>query len=154
MLYDLLKAVHLAGVVVLIGNVTVTAFWKVFADRTGDPRLIAHAQHMVSVTDWTFTLSGIALIYGGGFGAAWVAGMNPFSPGWLLWGQALFALSGVIWLGILVPVQIRQAQLARGFANGGSIPEAYRHDGRRWLFWGIVATLPLTAAVWVMVAKP
>lgn len=154
MLYDVLKALHIIGVVVLIGNVTVTAFWKVFADRTQDPRLIAHAQRMVTVTDWVFTLGGIALVYGGGFAAAWVAGMDPFAPGWLLWGQVLFAISGVIWLGILVPAQIRQARLARDFAQGGPIPDAYRRDGRRWLVWGIVATLPLAAAIWVMVAKP
>ena len=154
MLYDLLKTLHLVGVVVLIGNVTITAFWKVFADRTGDPRLIAHAQHMVTVTDWVFTLGGIVLIYGGGFGAAAVADLDPFEPGWLLWGQMLFATSGVIWLAILVPAQIRLGRLARGFATGGPIPEAYRRDGRRWLVWGILATVPLVAAVWVMVAKP
>jgi len=34
------------------------------------------------------------------------------------------------------------------------VSEAYRRDSRRWLFWGIVATLPLVAAVYVMVAKP
>ena len=154
MLYDVFKMLHVLGVVVLVGNVTVTAFWKVFADRTGDPRLIAHAQHMVTVTDWVFTLGGIVLIYGGGFGAALVAGLDPFEPGWLLWGQLLFAVSGVIWLGVLVPAQVRQARQARAFAVGGAIPEAYRRDGRRWLVWGIVATVPLVAAIWVMVAKP
>ena len=154
MLYDVFKMLHVLGVVVLVGNVTVTAFWKVFADRTGDPRLIAHAQHMVTVTDWVFTLGGIVLIYGGGFGAALVAGLDPFEPGWLLWGQLLFAVSGVIWLGVLVPAQVRQARQARAFAAGGAIPEAYRRDGRRWLVWGIVATVPLVAAIWVMVAKP
>jgi uncharacterized membrane protein len=154
MLYATLKALHVLGVVVLVGNVTVTAFWKVFADRTRDPRLIAHAQHMVTVTDWVFTLGGILLIYGSGFAAAWVGGMDPFAPGWLLWGQVLFAVSGVIWLGILVPAQIRQARLARGFAAGGPIPAAYLRDGRRWLFWGIVATVPLVGAIWVMVTKP
>jgi len=154
MLYDVFKMLHVLGVVVLVGNVTVTAFWKVFADRTGNPRLIAHAQHMVTVTDWVFTLGGIVLIYGGGFGAALVAGLDPFEPGWLLWGQLLFAVSGVIWLGVLVPAQVRQARQARAFAAGGAIPEAYRRDGRRWLVWGIVATVPLVAAIWVMVAKP
>lgn len=124
MLYDLLKTLHIVGVVVLIGNVTVASLWKVLADRTGDPRLIAHAQSMVTVTDWAFTVGGVALVYGGGLGAAWVAGMNPFAPGWLLCGQVLFAVSGMIWLGILVPLQTRQAQLARGFADGGPIPTA------------------------------
>jgi uncharacterized membrane protein len=33
--------VHLFGVVIFLGNIIVTAFWKVMADRTRDPRNIA-----------------------------------------------------------------------------------------------------------------
>jgi uncharacterized membrane protein len=40
------------------------------------------------------------------------------------------------------------------FAAGGVVPASYRRDGSRWLLWGILATLPLVAAIWVMVAKP
>jgi uncharacterized membrane protein len=154
MLYDVLKMLHLLGVVVLIGNVTVTSFWKVFADRSGDPRIIAHAQYLVTVTDWFFTLSGIVLIVGGGFGAAYVAGMPPFAVGWLADSEALFLVSGMIWLFMLVPIQIRQARQTRAFAEGGPIPDAYWRNSRRWLIWGIVATVPLISALYLMVAKP
>ena len=37
-LYTVLKAVHLFGVVVFLGNIVVTAWWKLMADRTGDAR--------------------------------------------------------------------------------------------------------------------
>jgi uncharacterized membrane protein len=43
-MYALFKTLHIIGVVILVGNVTITAFWKVFADRTGNAQLIAHAQ--------------------------------------------------------------------------------------------------------------
>lgn len=152
--YDLFKILHLLGVVLLIGNVTITAVWKVFADRTREPRTIAFAQRLVGVTDWTFTLGGILLIYLGGIGAMLVGGFDFLGTSWLVWGQVLFALSGLIWLFVLIPVQIRQGRLARAFADGGEIPSTYWAEGRRWLAWGIVATLPLVAAVWVMVAKP
>jgi uncharacterized membrane protein len=154
MLYDVLKMLHLVGVIILIGNVTVTSFWKVFADRSRDPRIIAHAQHLVTVTDWFFTLSGIVLLVGGGFGATYVADMPWFARGWLAESEALFLLSGVIWLFVLVPIQVRQARQARAFANGGAIPDAYWQNGRRWLIWGIVATVPLVAALYLMIAKP
>jgi uncharacterized membrane protein len=154
MLYDVLKILHLIGVVVLIGNVTVTSFWKVFADRSGDPRIIAHAQYLVTVTDWFFTLSGIVLVVGGGFGAAYVAGMPWFAAGWLRNSELLFLLSGLIWLAVLVPTQIRQARQTRAFAQGGPIPDAYWRNSRLWLIWGVVATVPLIAALYVMVAKP
>ena len=36
MSYDVFKVVHLAGVVIFLGNIIVTGLWKVMADRTGD----------------------------------------------------------------------------------------------------------------------
>jgi uncharacterized membrane protein len=62
MSYDAFKVVHLAGVVIFLGNIIVTAMWKVLADRTGDPRIIAYAQRLVTITDWIFTAGGAALI--------------------------------------------------------------------------------------------
>ena len=154
MAYDVWKLVHLLGVILLVGNVTVTSIWKLYADRTRDPRIIGFAQRLVTVTDWFFTFWGILLLVAGGYGAAWVAGMDPLRDSWLVWSEALFVAAGVIWLGILVPIQVRQARMARVFATGGEIPEAYWREGRRWIIWGSIATIPLVGALWTMVAKP
>jgi uncharacterized membrane protein len=153
-MYEVLKAVHVLGVVILVGNVTITAYWKVLADLSRDPKVIAHAQRGVTIADFIFTLAGIALIMIGGYGAVYVRGMSVVEPAWIVLGQILFAISGLIWLGILVPLQIRQARAARGFADGSAIPAAYLKDSRSWLVWGIVATVPLVAALYVMVVKP
>ena len=74
MQYQVLKFLHILGVILLIGNVTITAFWKVFADRSNDPLVIAQAQRIVILADWFFTLAGILLILGGGYGMLLVAG--------------------------------------------------------------------------------
>lgn len=153
-MYALFKTIHLIGVVILVGNVTITAYWKVFADRTRDARIVAHAQHGVTVADWIFTLAGIVLIMIGGYGAAAVAGFSLTGPTWLVLGQLLFAVSGLIWLLLLVPIQIRQARAVRALPDGGALSAAYRRDSRIWLIWGIIATVPLVAAIYVMVAKP
>ena len=152
MTYEIAKFVHITGVVMLMGNITATAFWKVFADRTGDARIVAFAQRLVTITDWSLTFWGIVLTIGGGYAMVWLAGLDPLAPGWLLWGELLFVAAGVVWLGVIVPVQIRQARAARAF--NGIIPDRYRRDSRRWIVWGLVGTVPLVAAVWVMVAKP
>jgi uncharacterized membrane protein len=151
-MYALFKSVHIIGVVILLGNVTITAFWKVLADRTGNARIIAHAQHGVTVADWIFTLAGIILILIGGYGAVVIAGMPLASTVWLVIGQLLLAASGFIWLGVLI--QIRQARVARSMAPDNAVPSQYRRDNRFWLIWGVVATVPLVAAIYVMVAKP
>lgn len=35
--YLLFKTIHLLGVVVFLGNIIVTAWWKIMADRNGHP---------------------------------------------------------------------------------------------------------------------
>ncbi len=154
MLYAVAKFLHVTGIVMLMGNITATAIWKFFADRTGDARIIAFAQKLVTYTDWSLTFWGILLTIGGGYGAVWAAGLDLIGTGWLFWGQLLFVAAGLIWLGLLVPIQIRQARAAKAFAETGAIPEAYRRDSRNWIIWGLVATVPLVAATWLMVAKP
>jgi uncharacterized membrane protein len=153
MAYSILKFLHVLGVLLLVGNVTITAYWKVFADRTRDPSLVAHSQRAVIYADWFFTLPGIILILVGGYGMVLHAGLDPFGSAWLIWGQVLFLVSGLIWLSILVPAQIRQSRIARSFTAGSQVPESYWRDGRLWLMWGIAATVPLIAAIYVMIDK-
>ncbi|MEE4280228.1 MAG: DUF2269 domain-containing protein [Halieaceae bacterium] len=154
MTYDVAKFLHITGVVMLMGNITVTAIWKYFADRDGRPTVLAFSQKLVTYTDWSMTVWGAVLITAGGYAMVLVADM-PLTQGWLLWGQIHFVLAGAIWLGFLVPIQIRQARLARDFdSEDGRIGENYRALSRRWLLWGLVSTVPLLAATWLMIAKP
>lgn len=153
MTYDILILLHVLGMILLIGNVTVTSIWKLYADGTRDPKIIGFAQRLVTITDWFFTFWGILLLMVGGYGAAWLAGMDVLRDDWIVWSQLMFVLAGVIWLAILVPIQVKQARLARGFAAGGSIPENYWRLGKLWIIWGSVATIPLVAAIWLMLRK-
>ncbi len=54
-----LKTLHIVGAVLFLGNIVVTGWWKVMADRTRDPRVIAFAQRQVTLTDWVFTGGGV-----------------------------------------------------------------------------------------------
>ncbi len=150
--YTAFKIVHMLGIVLFLGNIIVTGVWKVMADRTGNPAVIAFAQRLVTLTDWVFTAGGVALVLTGGFGMA-AAGYDLYS-GWLFLGISLFTVSGIIWAVVLVPVQIRQARLAAAFERGGEIPPVYWRLNRHWYFWGILATVIPLANLYVMVAKP
>ena len=150
MSFEAFKIVHLFGVILFLGNIVVTGVWKVLADRTGEPRVIAYAQRLVTLTDWIFTAGGVALI----LGMAAVGHLDLRGPTWLVWGQAMFVASGVIWIIILIPTQIPQARQARAFARGGAIPESYWQHGRRWLIWGTIATVIPLANIYFMVFKP
>ena len=152
MLYDVAKFLHVTGVVMLMGNVTVTAIWKFYADRDGRPEVLGFAQKLVTYTDWAMTVWGVVLTMGGGYFMAVSVGL-PLDQGWLLWSQVLFVISGLIWLLAIVPIQVMQARLARAFA-GDDVGDEYRALSRRWLAWGLVSTVPLVVATWLMIAKP
>ena len=151
--YLLLKTVHLVGVVIFLGNIIVTAWWKVMADRTRDPKIIAFAQRQVTLTDWVFTFGGVTLVAIGGYGNAALHGM-PLTVGWLAWGNALFIASGVIWIAVLIPVQIKLARIARAFADRGILPQAYWQLEMLWAVFGVIATILPLANVAIMVFKP
>jgi uncharacterized membrane protein len=152
--YYTLLFVHYTGVILLVGNITVTAVWKVFANRTGDARIIAFGQRLVTGTDFGLTIPGIVLTMVGGYGCAWLMGYPLFEDMWLIASQILFVVAGLIWLGILVPIQVRQARLAREFGDGGEVSDEYRALSRRWITWGLISTVPMVAVLWLMVVKP
>jgi uncharacterized membrane protein len=153
MSYNAFKVVRLFGVVLFLGNIIVTALWKMLADCSREPTVIAFAQRLVTLTDWIFTAGGAALIVIGAYGMVAVGGLD-LRQTWLIWGQSLFVVSGLIWVAVLIPTQIAQARQARAFAAGGPIPESYWRLGRRWAIWGAIATIIPLANLYFMVFKP
>lgn len=151
--YLALKSLHILGVVLFVGNIIVTGWWKVMADRTRHPAIVAFAQRQVTLTDWIFTFGGSTLVVVGAYANVYLHDL-PLAAPWLVWGQAMFFLSGLLWVAILIPLQIRLARLARGFAGGGAIPDEYWRLNRVWLWVGILATVLPAANLYFMVFKP
>jgi uncharacterized membrane protein len=144
---------HILGVVIFLGNIIITGVWKALADRTRDPAVIRYAQRLVIVTDIAFTATGAALIaISGPVLAEDLGGVG--GPAWITWGLGLFAASGVIWLTVLIPIQIRQARLARSFVAGAEIPKQYWTLARMWNVFGTIATLLPLVNLYLMVFKP
>ena len=46
------------------------------ADRSGDPRITAYAQRLVTLTDWIFTAGGVLFILVGAYGMIAVANLD------------------------------------------------------------------------------
>ena len=74
--YLLLKSLHILGAVIFLGNIIVTGWWKVMADRTRNPVIIAFAQRQVTLTDYIFTGGGVVLILATGLGNAILHNMD------------------------------------------------------------------------------
>ena len=144
------KSLHILGACLFLGNIIVSAVWKVLADRTGNYSVIHFATRLVNITDTVFTGLGATLLlvtghilvtgYGGILANAWV-----------LWSYVLFGASGAIWLSMLLPIQLRQMRLLR--ASPTNIPAEYYRLARLWSIVGTVATLLPLPAIYLMVAK-
>ena len=150
----LLKALHLLGAVLMLGNVIVTGFWNFKAVRTRDPRVIAFAQREVIAADIWLTFGGGALLSVSGFLLAQAYGLNPWATPWITWGFGLLTLSTGLWAAVLMPCQSRMARLSRQAADGASLPPAFYRAFYCWNVVGWFATLLLVAALAVMVVKP
>ena len=152
--YLLLKSLHILGIILLMGNIIVTAWWKFMADKTKDPSVIAFAQRQVTLTDFVFTAPGAFLAIMAGDSMAYTFMSNTWDIQWLTWGRCLFIASGIIWIVVLIPTQIKQARMARGFAISKTIPDEYWKLSKRWNIFGALAVLlPLINIYW-MVFKP
>lgn len=150
--YLLFKSLHIFGVIIFLGNIIITGFWKFFADLSKNWRIIAFSQRLVTITDIYFTSLGVIIILLTGLLMAKNYGQF-WHVKWIAWGLSLFILSGIIWVSILIPVQIKLSRITRSH-SGPIIPKEYWYYETVWIIFGTIATiLPLINLYW-MVFKP
>jgi uncharacterized membrane protein len=153
--YLWLKALHVLGVVMFIGNITTGVFWHKHAQATRNPRILAHAMDGIIKSDRIFTMPGVLIILGSGIFAAIQGGFPILGTGWILWTLILFAVSGAVFMARLVPLQRRLHAHAQAGASSGSFDyDAYHRMAVQWDIWGAVATIAPLVGLALMVLKP
>lgn len=154
-MYSILELVHVLAVVAFLGNIGTGLFWKLHADRTRDPRFIAHAFDGIIRSDRLFTLPGVVLIVVSGFGAAGIGGYPLLRTDWILGSIVLFTISGLAYAARVAPLQTRIRALARASEGGAPFDWAkYGAWSRQWELWGAVALVTPLVALALMVLKP
>lgn len=146
-----LKSLHILGASLFLGNIIVSAFWKVLADRTGNYSVVRFATRLVNLTDTVFTGLGAALLLATGHLLARTHG-GVLANDWILWSYVLFGVSGAIWIAVLLPIQFKQAKMLRE-SRTEDIPKEYYRLARLWSIAGALATLFPLPAIYLMVAK-
>ena len=147
-MYLIFKLIHVVAVILFLGNIAVGVFWKAWADRTNNAAIIAHTIDGIIKADRIFTIPGVILIVTGGLGAAFAADLPILKTGWILWGIALFVLSGIAF----GPLSLSQRKLL-ALAKSGDL-DGYRMASHRWNLFGTIAlVLPFLAAA-IMIVKP
>lgn len=154
-MYLLMKFLHIAGVIVFLGNVATGLYWHALAARTRDPRLLAHTMGGIIRSDRLFTIPGVIAIIVTGIAAAITGNFPIFRTGWILWTLILFVVSGLIFMIRVAPLQGQLLDVAEAGAQSGSFEYAHYHAlAVRWEVWGAAALLTPVAGLALMVMKP
>jgi uncharacterized membrane protein len=146
------RLMHLVGGVLFLGNIIVTAAWASLGRRSRDAEAIRFLVRGILLTDAIFTVPGVILLAlnGGILGTVFFKAGAP----WIIVSVVLFAITGMVWGALLVPVQKRLAQLVNTMPHGGPIPAEYDALMAKWFRFGGIATLLALIVFALMVFKP
>lgn len=151
-----LKVVHILAVIFFLGNITLAMVWKLDADRTRNPAIMAHVLNGVVLGDRWITVPSAVILSVSGVAMAIMSRLPLLHVGWIWESLLLFGLSGALYIFPIGPDQRRMLAIANA-ANQDAAPmdwSAYMRLSRRWLQWGAVAILAPALAVMLMVLKP
>jgi uncharacterized membrane protein len=154
MTYLVWKFVHIASVILFVGNITTGVFWGRHAHRSRDFRLIAATFDGIIRSDRLITMPAVIVIIVSGVVAAATAGLPILGTGWILWGIVLFSVAGIAFGRLIAPLQRDIIRLADSGNPDEQNWQTYDQLYARWARWGLVAVLAPAAAVLVMVVKP
>lgn len=153
-MYLTLKLLHVFGVVLFLGNIITAVMWKLIADRSNDARVMAYAMEGIITGDRYFTMPGVGLIAVTGISLVLTSGYSFVRTPWIWQSLVLFAISGIIAMAFLAPLQRRLRDLAVMGARGRFDGLEYQRLSKQWAVWGTLATLAPLAALGLMVLKP
>ena len=144
-----MKLLHVVFVIVFMGNIIVSIFWKIFADKTGNQQIIAFTLKSIIRNDRFLTMPGVIGLIIFGFGAQGI-GHIPITTGWILWPIILVVISGAAFMAKVVPIQKKLLKLAE---SGSFNKSEYETLSKEWTIWGMIATIIPVIAVIIMVLK-
>jgi uncharacterized membrane protein len=151
--YFWIKTFHVIGAAVLLGTGFGNAFFKLWADRTGDVHAIAFTSKTVVLVDRIFTAPAVVLQLVTGLAMVRM-GHHSFTEAWLALAIGFFLLTGFCWLPA-VYIQMRCRDLAvQASHTGATLSDEYRRLSRIWFWLGVVGFTSVWILVGLMVMRP
>ena len=141
----LLRLLHVAGAVLLLGNVTVTGVWAAYLYRVRDRVPFRPVARAILWTDLIFTVGGGTLLTVSGILLALRRGYQVAGTPWLAKGIGALVVATLLWLTVLLPEQLRMERAADD--------ELLRRAFRRWSAVGWAATGVLYYGLWAMAGR-
>lgn len=152
MVYFSSVLIHVIAVIIFLGNITITPFWKLQAEKIKDRLHILNIWEGIIRSDRFFTMPGMIILLIFGIGAAAHLKVNFIDTGWIFWSIIMYIISGASFMVKMVPIQKKIVALAKDEARFGW--DEYRKLTKQWDIWGSLATITPWIAVILMVLKP
>jgi uncharacterized membrane protein len=152
MSYPLLKLLHLAGVIIFLGNIIAGHFWIHLAMKSRDFNIVKHTIAGVMRSDRIFTIPAVTVIVVAGVLAAFYGNIPVLRTGWILWSIALFSCSGVIF-STRLSVVLRKMLDLTSHHNREQEWNSMEYLYKQWKMWALVAIVLPFAALVMMVLK-
>jgi uncharacterized membrane protein len=152
-LYFIVKYLHVAGAIVILGTGTGIAFFMLMAHRSRDVAFIARTAATVVIADLLFTLSAVVLQPLSG-GLLMALSATSVAERWLASSLGLYVVAGLFWIPVVF-MQMEMRDLARAAAAASQpLPQRYFALFRRWMMFGIPGFGSVMIILWLMIAKP
>lgn len=152
MSYEVVKFVHLIGMVLLLGAGGGSAYYKYMTDRYGSLDSIVLMNRHIVLADWLFTTPAVIIQPISGMILASMLQI-PLSQLWLKLSILLYLFSVVLWL-VAVYLQIKMKKLAlQAQQNNSPLPSLYTRYARIWFWIGFPSFLSMMAIVGLMVFR-
>jgi len=149
----MLKSLHILGVVLLLGNSIISAVWRMRAQRSDSKDIHLFSIKVLKSTDLFFSVPGILLLISTGHMlAAQIGGMA--AHGWIHMSYTLLAVSIIIWLAGLLPLQRKQLKLLNETKTLKEAGIRYETANKWWLILTSLSTACLIAGLYLMIARP
>lgn len=143
------RVVHIAGAVIALGNFIAGAFLMAFTGRTRRRSIYGFVSEALQWSEVVLSAPGVMLLlYGGGVLANASGGLS--SAAWLRASTSLAMASGLVWIGVLVPLQHRLIQLSRDEQDA----ERWERLARAYSIPGSLAGVATLVTLVLMVLKP
>ena len=152
MVYIILVLIHIMAVIIFLGNITITPFWKLQSEKTEDRLNVLNTWEGITRADRFFTMPGVIILLIFGIGAALHGGLNLISTGWIFWSIIMYIISGAAFMAKVVPIQKKIVALVKDEAKFGW--DEYSKLTKQWDVWSSLATITPWIAVILMVLKP
>ncbi|MBI5512841.1 MAG: DUF2269 family protein [Deltaproteobacteria bacterium] len=146
--YNTHKALHILGVILLVGNMVVGPLWVILAWRSHNPKLLAWASRTLALADIAFTVPGAQLALWNGLAMAGIHG-GVRAQAWL--HQAVLLLFGIMVLSPTAILYYQERFIA--LAEAEAPEEEFTRAFLRWSFWGTLVFVPFGLVFYMMVVR-